>query len=47
VNSLHGMLNCETVGLECLEEWTEGVIIRLHKKGDKSDVKNYRRTTLV
>ena len=29
------------------EEWTEGVIIPLHKKGDKSDVKNYRGISLV
>ena len=29
------------------EEWTEGVIIPLHKKGDESDVKHYRGTTVV
>jgi len=29
------------------EEWTERLILPLHKKGDKYDVTNYRGITLV
>ena len=29
------------------DKWTEGVIIPLHKKGDRCDVNNYRGITLV
>ena len=46
VNTLHIMFKRFTELESIPDEWNKGIIVPIHKKGDKSDLNNYRGITL-
>ena len=45
-HNLHGILNCCWEEEFIPEDWLEGIIVALHKGGDREDLGNYRDITL-